>query len=268
MAYKVGIIGFGNLGKFLVSSIAADPNYEIAFVWNRTKSVICGVVETSLILDDLKDFASRKPDIIVEVAHPSITKSFGKEFLSYCDYMLCDEDLLRDLEEAAIHHGLYIPSGAFWGGEDVRKMSDARKLRALKVTMKKHPLSLKVEGYLKLLNDEVKDKAVTLYEGCVRDVCSLAPHNTNTMAAAAVAAPSLGFDGVTGCLISDPNLDKYHIVEIEAFGFPNKDGSYFHVHTIRKNPAVVGEVTGEATYTAYLGSLKRAKGKGPGVHLC
>lgn len=40
--------------------------------------------------------------------------------------------------------------------------------------------------------------------GCVRGVCSDAPNNTNTMAVAAIAAPNLGFDGVIGCLVSDP----------------------------------------------------------------
>jgi len=40
--------------------------------------------------------------------------------------------------------------------------------------------------------------------GAVRELCCQAPNNTNTMAAAALAAHSLGFDNVTGCLISDP----------------------------------------------------------------
>ena len=32
----------------------------------------------------------------------------------------------------------------------------------------------------------------------------MAPNNVNTMAVAALVAPSLGFDGVQGCLIADP----------------------------------------------------------------
>lgn len=52
------------------------------------------------------------------------------------------------------------------------------------------------------------------------------------------------------------SLVNYHIVEVEAFGFPREDGSRFHVHTIRRNPADLGEVTGQATYAAYFGSLK------------
>lgn len=242
-------------------------------MWNRTKSKLLDL-DPKFILEDIENFASTNPDIVVEVAHPSITEYYGKKILKKCDYMLgsptalCNKNLLKDLENAASSHGVYIPSGAFWGGEDIQKMSDAKQLKSLTVTMRKHPSSLKLEGFLKEKNMLVKDKPVILYQGPVRDICSFAPYNTNTMAVAAVAASSLGFDGVVGCLVSDPSLTNFHIVEVEAFGFPKEDGSHFHVHTIRRNPAALGEVTGEATYFAYFGSLKRAEHKGPGLHLC
>lgn len=44
------------------------------------------------------------------------------------------------------------------------------------------------------------------FEGCVKDLCPLAPNNVNTMACAAIAAHNLGFDGVVGCLVADPRL--------------------------------------------------------------
>ncbi|GFY71907.1 putative L-aspartate dehydrogenase [Trichonephila inaurata madagascariensis] len=271
---RVGILGFGKLGKFLASKISESNSFELAFVWNRTASAFDESVDSSLILDSIDDFKSKKPDIVVEVAHPSVTKIYGKHILEYCDYMigsptaLCDENLLEDLKVAAAVNTLYIPSGALWGGEDIRKMSDSGILESLCVTMKKHPDSLKLEGYLKDKNAEVKEKASVLYKGCVRNVCELAPHNTNTMAAAALAAPNLGFKGVTGCLVSDPSLVDYHIVEIEGFGAAKADGTRFQVHTIRKNPSKIGEVTGFATSAAFIGSLQNAVAKGPGIHLC
>ena len=72
--------------------------------------------------------------------------------------------------------------------------------------MRKHPSSFKLaaSSELKALNDKVSDKAVTLYEGPVRDLCPIAPNNVNTMAAAAVAANSLGLDQTIGKLVSDP----------------------------------------------------------------
>lgn len=85
-------------------------------------------------------------------------------------------------------------------------------------------------------------------------MCPLAPNNVNTMAAAAIAAESLGFDGVQGSIVSDPNLIDSHIVEIEIFGLNG-----FHVKTVRTNPAKIGNVTGQATYASFWASLLRMK---------
>lgn len=78
-------------------------------------------------------------------------------------------------------------------------------LQDLKVTMIKHPSCFKLSGDLQNKNAQVSGKEkVILYEGSVRGLCPLAPNNVNTMAAAAMAAHNLGFDGVKGCLIADP----------------------------------------------------------------
>ena len=40
--------------------------------------------------------------------------------------------------------------------------------------------------------------------GPVRELCGLAPNNVNTMAAAALAAHTLGFDKTRGSIVADP----------------------------------------------------------------
>ena len=51
------------------------PEFEIAFVWNRTKHVLIDChVAPSLILDKLENIFELEVDLIVEVAHPNITK--------------------------------------------------------------------------------------------------------------------------------------------------------------------------------------------------
>ena len=74
----------------------------------------------------------------------------------------------------------------------------------LVVSMTKHPSSFKLNGQLAEDNSRVTDQPVVLYEGPVRPLCSLAPNNVNTMAAASVAAHNLGLDLVIGRLVSDP----------------------------------------------------------------
>ncbi len=70
--------------------------------------------------------------------------------------------------------------------------------------MRKHPRSFKLEGDLREKNSLVTSESTVLFEGPVRQLCPLAPNNVNTMAAAAIAARSLGFDNVVGKLVADP----------------------------------------------------------------
>lgn len=272
---RVGIVGFGHLGQYLYEAVKAHDEYEIAFVWNRTIENLKGKIPANFVLEDLGKFASRNPDLIVEVAHPSISAQYGQLFLETADYMvgsptaLADQQVEDSLRKAANIHGLYIPAGALWGGHDIQKMADRGTLKGLKITMTKHPDHFRLASPLKEKNASVTDKAVTLYEGSVRGLCPLAPNNVNTMAAGAIAAHSLGFDRVQGCLIADPSLREWHHVEVEVTGPGDKDaGKAFTVNTLRKNPAKPGAVTGSATSASFLSSLTRAHGMGPGVHLC
>lgn len=271
---RIGIIGFGSIGQFIYEEILKCDELSVAFVWNRSIEKLEQVPE-DLILKDLADFKTRNADLILELAHVSITKEFGERFLEHGDFMigsptaLADAALEKSLRQKSLQSGfgLYVPAGAFWGGEDVKKMADSNSLKALKVTMKKHPSCFKVLGEVAEKNKTVGDIPVVLYDGPVRQLCPLAPANVNTMACAAIAAHNLGFDRVQGCLVADKSL-SCHIVEIEVTG-PATDGDqYFTVKTTRTNPNKPGAVTGNATYASFMASLKRAYGKGGGVHLC
>lgn len=45
---------------------------------------------------------------------------------------LADPNVYKALFEAAqCHHGLYVPAGAFWGGQDIQKMADRDTLKVL-----------------------------------------------------------------------------------------------------------------------------------------
>lgn len=109
---RVGIVGFGRLGidtctRFLIRSdksvvstsssgqylyevLVSDysGSYEVAFVWNRSPDKMQGVVPQQLVLLDLGNAVSMSPDLIVEVAHPSIVADYGKLFLQIADFMV------------------------------------------------------------------------------------------------------------------------------------------------------------------------------------
>jgi len=270
---RVGVVGYGHLGQYLVENILNHADLELAWVWNR--SDIKGKVSDDLILTDLTNCAWKSPDVIVEVAHPDVTKKYGALFLKTADLLmgsptgLADRQVEADLRLAAQgEHGLYIPSGALWGGGDIRKMAERGTLKGLQITMRKHPASFNLNGHLAAANKQVTDKAVELYRGPVRALCPLAPNNVNTMAAGAVAASNLGLDNTVGVLVSDPQLPDWHIVTVEVTGPTGPTGNSFTTKTERRNPANPGAVTGSATFSSFLSSLLLVGGKGAGFHLC
>lgn len=56
-------------------------------------------------------------------------------------------------------------------------------------------------------NDSNAQGEFVVYEGPVRTLCPLAPNNVNTMATAALAAHSLGFDVVKARLVAGMYID-------------------------------------------------------------
>ena len=243
---KVGIVGFGSLGKYLAQAILKDAQVsercELAFVWNRTADKIPTsnnndgnfFVPQELVLHDLNDFASRKADLIVEVCHPQIISEYGAKFLEQADFIagsptaFANSDVEKQLRGIATSgkFGCYIPSGALWGAEDIEKMASRGTLAKLTITMKKHPSSLKVDPILMTkINDYINNKDVPLlpngdfvvFEGSVRELCPLAPNNVNTMACAALAAHNLGFDVVKARLVANKTLEA-HVIDIDVEG--------------------------------------------------
>ncbi|XP_067088390.1 aspartate dehydrogenase domain-containing protein [Osmerus mordax] len=270
---RIGIVGYGHLGQFLVEKITtagARLGVTLAFVWNRNPDKLRGSVPEELILYDLSDFKDRGVDVIVEVCHPRIVKEFGVLFLSHTHFLvgspsaLSDQHLNTQLRQAAEEHGrtLYLPTGALWGGQDIQRLDDSGALKALFIRMSKHPSCFRLTG--DVLSDWTSNEGRrVLFSGSVAELCPVAPNNVNTMAAAAIAAGTLGFDGVRGEIVSDTALSDYHVVEVEVIGLNG-----FSVHTVRKNPAKLGAVTGTATFNSFWSSLLVCKGHGGQVYLC
>jgi predicted dinucleotide-utilizing enzyme len=239
--------------------------FSVVWVYNRSPQKLEGLPSTLPLLS-LGDHASRPGDLIVEVAHPTITAEFGASFMAHSHLFLGSPTACASpgtyalLREGSVGRALFVPSGALWGAGDIAKMGRAGSLARLCVTMKKHPASLLLEGgEPKAKLEEAVSKGVlgetTLYSGPLRQLALVAPNNVNTMAAAAIASgEALGFDGVWAILISDPSLTA-HVVEVEVEGHPGADGQMFSCKTVRYNPAAPGAVTGTATYASFFASL-------------
>lgn len=89
---RVGVVGFGSIGQYLVKSIQSQPDtLALAFVWNRTTEKIRACAELAVpedrVLERLEDVGDRAVDLIVEVAHQSVSERYADLFLRTADYM-------------------------------------------------------------------------------------------------------------------------------------------------------------------------------------
>ncbi|KAM5209526.1 aspartate dehydrogenase domain-containing protein isoform 2-T2 [Hipposideros larvatus] len=276
---RVGVVGYGRLGQSLVSHLLTqgpELGLELVFVWNRDPGRMAGSVPPSLQLQNLTALGERHPDLVVEVAHPKIIHESGAQILRHANLLvgspsaLADQATEQKLLEASHqwNHAVFVARGALWGTEDISRLDAAGGLQSLRVTMATHPDGFRLEGPLAAAHNS--GPRSVLYEGPVRGLCPFAPRNSNTMAAAALAAPSLGFDRVIGVLVADLSLTNMHVVDVELRGPPGATGQSFAVHTHRENPAQPGAVTGSATVTAFWRSLLGCcqLPSRPGIHLC
>jgi aspartate dehydrogenase len=231
---RIGIIGYGYIGKTLVERISADDcALELAFVYNRSPEKLSDI-DPDLVVTDLAEVAKFKADLIVETAHPGITADYGVSFLTHSNYMplsttaLVDDELRAALANTATKSGtrLYLAAGALVGGSALMMRRD--QWRDVKITFRKNPGNIDFSDS-KNTGDGVPEPTI-IFEGPVREIALKFPRNVNTMVTCALL--STGLDKCQGVLVSDPSLDCA-VAEIEAWAH---DGGY--IRTEKRQPAV------------------------------
>jgi aspartate dehydrogenase len=257
---RIGIVGFGFIGKHLYQRLmqGGEPGLSVAFVWNRSPGKVAGV-PLGLILRDLAEAPEKRPDIIVEVAHPEVTRAHGTSFLSVADYLvtsvtaLADDALRGALVQTAVSrkHRLYVPHGALIGLDALAEQR--HRLAEVTITFRKHPRNLDFAA--SGIDPAIVQGPTVLYDGPARGIAPLFPRNINTMITCALA--TVGLDRCRAVLIADPSLDKAY-AEVEAVG---QDGS--RIATFNEQPAT--GVSGNDMLASIVGSVRAAAGRAPGL---
>ena len=182
MSRRIGIVGYGKLGRHLAQVIHATAGVELAFVWNRDPNGIGSEISLEQRLERLEGFERFNriwslrwpirslPGNTVPISCPIVTtlqvlpQPFAKSGV---------EERMREAANNAQGHGLYIPRGALPGLNEVLRMVKATKLGAAEICMQEHPSSLK---YGKKLNPPLHETTAerTIYDGPLRELCALA----------------------------------------------------------------------------------------------
>jgi predicted dinucleotide-utilizing enzyme len=259
----IGLIGLGYIGRCIYEQITSRPELglEIAFVHDVVAERLASL-PVSIVLKDLSAFASRQPDLVVEMAHPDVTRQFGAAFLRETDYMplsmtaFADEGLEQHLLDTARSNGtcLFIPHGAVVGLENIFEGRDLWE--EVTLVMKKNPKNLDFTAA-----PQFKPAAITretvLYDGPTRAVCLRFPRNVNSHATVALAG--IGFDRTRSVLIADPSLEV-SVIEISA------RGSGVAMKIERSNP--LKGVSGVFTLNSTLAAVCRAKAPSGAMQIC
>ena len=258
----IGIVGYGRIGSYVYDQITKHPELglKIVFVHDMEKERLKELPQ-EIVLDRIEDFASRKPGMVCELAHPDVSREYGPMFLQETDYFLlsvtalADAELDTTLKETAMKSGtrLYIPHGGVMGLDSIIEGKDTWE--EVKFVMKKSPKNL--DFTWSGIDPSSISGVTTLYEGPTRGICPKFPRNVNTHATVAFAG--IGFDRTQSILIGDPKLNVA-ILEIYAHG-----GG---VDLDLKRTGIIKGVTGIATLRSVMKSLANIVPGGPGIHFC
>jgi predicted dinucleotide-utilizing enzyme len=248
---RIAVLGYGFIGSNLNKGIAERDDLEVVGIYNRDPWRL-EELDSDLRIHDLKDVGGLDPDVVIEAAHPDITRQFGSKFLAFADYMplsvtaLADDDLFESLKRSAEINGnrMLIPHGALVGLDSLLEWRDHWK--DVSVTFRKSPRNIDFSN-VDVDASEI-DGTTTLYDGPARGIAARYPRNVNTIITAALA--TVGLDRLRARLIADPGLDVA-IAEVEAIGV---DGS--QLQTVRRQPAV--GVSGTEMFASLFQSLKTA----------
>ena len=76
---RIGLIGYGYIGRYIYEQIVTRPELglQIGFVHNRSAEAVAEL-PTDIVLEDVGDFAGCGVDLIVELAHPDVTRLHGE----------------------------------------------------------------------------------------------------------------------------------------------------------------------------------------------
>lgn len=243
MAKKVGLLGFGTIGKYLYKELAKD-GVEIAFVYctkePQEKEVKDLFISTP---EQLEAKCQEGVDLVIEAAVSKVVVEVAPMVLQYADFLAFSTTAFAEagFEEKVAgicqqyNHAFHVPHGAILGLDGI---FDGKKvLEKVTITTTKKPANL---------GREDKERTI-LYEGPTRGACKAYPRNVNVHASIAIAG--LGFDKTISKIVSDPNAaGNTHHIEIEA------EGCNFAVDVLSKP---VSGVTGAYTPVSAYASAKR-----------
>ncbi|MDQ0269829.1 aspartate dehydrogenase [Cytobacillus purgationiresistens] len=220
---KLGLIGGGNIGQFLLQRVNGDKvikDTQIVALFTRNQSTAKEITSKFGVAnyETMQDLIDSDVDAVVEAATVEVVQEFaatilssGKDLILSSVGALADADFYSELEAICHKVGtrIYLPSGAV-GGLDILKAARSNgDLASVSITTTKPPHALA---------NAPKDELTVIFDGSATEAIKLFPKNINVSIILSLAG--LGTDKTKVKIISDPNATKNsHTIDATgAFG--------------------------------------------------
>ncbi|MBM7644889.1 aspartate dehydrogenase [Scopulibacillus daqui] len=235
---KIGLIGCGNIGQFLLESLNMDSFLDgsrIDAVFVRDKKGYEDLANRcrTRLYDDFQAFLQSDTDLIIEAATVQSVKQYapdilrhGKDILIISVGALADRSFFEELKALSELNGrkIYLPSGAI-GGLDVLKAAQSTgQLESVTLTTRKPASSL---------TDEPVESEQVLFDGPAFEAISQFPKNINVSIILSLAG--IGAEKTRVKIVADPHVNK-NIHAIEAKGDFGKLTLNVENNPMPKNP--------------------------------
>jgi aspartate dehydrogenase len=255
---KVGLIGFGAIGRRLAEAIAAGQagHCELSAVLVRRPERIPPETAASLgclVTGDAADFLATGFDLVVEAAGHDALKAYAEDVLRQGkDLMLISVGALADphfeqrLHRAAHDYGrrVYLATGAI-AGLDAISAGAVGGLHAVTHSVRKPPAGLLPPEEIEAA--QASGEPRVLYEGPAREAALRFPENVNV--AAAVSLAGLGLDKTIVRVVADPTvLRNTHEIEVR--------GEFGELRIVLQNIPTENPKTGRLTAMGMIKALR------------
>lgn len=221
---RLGLIGCGNIGEFLLKAINKDGLLQggrIVSIYGRREESAAHLADKygTQFYRDFGSFLDSNLDMVIEAATIEAAKEYGckvleggKDLVLSSIGVMADDAFAERIRKVSQQHhvNVFLPSGAI-GGLDVLKSAKAlNELEAVSITTRKPPRALSSAASI--------DKETVIFEGSAAEAIKLFPRNMNV--AIVLSLAGLGSEKTTVKMIADPEVVKNsHLIEAKgSFG--------------------------------------------------
>ncbi|MFL6557337.1 MAG: aspartate dehydrogenase [Bacillus sp. (in: firmicutes)] len=218
---RIGLIGGGNVGKFLLQSINIDgllPGGKIVGMYTRNQQAagqLADEFDTENFSDIHSLIQSTTIDLVIEAATIQVVKDYaaailksGKDLVLSSVGALADENFFGNLETICKDSStkIHLPSGAIGGLDVLKAAKSIGELESVSIITRKPPQALPGAPV---------DREQVMFEGTANEAIELFPKNINVSIILSLAGLGPNQTGVK--IISDPTVRK-NSHSIEATG--------------------------------------------------